>query len=107
MARKRMAQEGASAAAGEAGVAQEADSAGGPSGMADVPDATRQARYNLVLPEASLRELQGIASKRGITLVDLLRKFIRLGLLYNSIEDKPDSALIIRDGGKDREIILY
>lgn len=63
-------------------------------------------RYNLVLPEELFNEVQRIADDRQTTVVDILRRFIKLGLLADRIEKSSDSALIIREGDIERQIIL-
>lgn len=63
-------------------------------------------RYNLVLPEELFNEVQRIADDRQTTVVDILRRFIKLGLLADRIEKSPDSALLIREGNVERQIIL-
>ena len=63
-------------------------------------------RYSLALPEDLFGELQQLADTRQTTVVDLLRRFIRLGLMAAALEDAPDSALILREGDTEREIVL-
>ncbi len=63
-------------------------------------------RYNLTLPDELFKELQQVADKRHTTVVDLLRRFIKLGLIATNLEDTPDAALIIREGDTEREVIL-
>ena len=63
-------------------------------------------RYNLVLPEELFEEIQMVADKQQITVVEILRNFIKLGLLAIQIKETPDSALLIRENGTEREIIL-
>jgi hypothetical protein len=63
-------------------------------------------RYNLVLPEALYLELQSLAEQRQVTVLELLRKFIRLGLLVAKAEDSPDAAFVLREGDKERELLL-
>lgn len=70
-------------------------------------DRVRTAKYQLVLPEDSLRELQTIADKRGIDLVELLRRFIRLGLLFTEVEAKEDVRLIIESTGPDGMVVRH
>ena len=65
-----------------------------------------QKRYNLVLPEELFAKVQELADERSVTVVDILRRFIKLGLLVAQSEDSPDSTFIIRDGGSEREVIL-
>ena len=63
-------------------------------------------RYNLVLPEVLFNEVQRVADEHQTTVVDILRRFIKLGLLAAQIEETPDSALIIRQGATEKQLIL-
>jgi hypothetical protein len=63
-------------------------------------------RYSLVLPEDLFTAIQELADQRQTTVVDLIRRFIKLGLIAAKIEDTPGAALIIRDGDTERQIIL-
>ena len=63
-------------------------------------------RYNLVLPEELFNEVEKIANKRQTTVVDILRRFIKLGLLATQIEESPDGALLIREGNVERQIVF-
>jgi hypothetical protein len=63
-------------------------------------------RYNLVMPEELFNEIQKIADNRHTTVVEMLRKFIKVGLLAVQAEETPGSALLIREGETEREIIL-
>jgi len=63
-------------------------------------------RYNLVLPEELLREVQELAEKRHVSVLEMLRKFIRLGLLVAKAEESPDTVFLLRDGDTERQLIL-
>ena len=63
-------------------------------------------RYSLVLPEELFTALQTLADQRQTTVVDLIRRFIKLGLIAAKVEDTPGAALLIREGETEREIIL-
>jgi len=63
-------------------------------------------RYSLVLPEDLFTALQTLADQRQTTVVDLIRRFIKLGLIAAKIEDTPGAALLIRQDDTEREIIL-
>lgn len=63
-------------------------------------------RYNLVLPEDLFQEVQHLADERQTSVVDLLRRFIKLGLLAANLENDQDSALLIRQGEETRQIVL-
>ncbi len=63
-------------------------------------------RYNLVLPDTIYSEVERIADSRGTTVIEILRKFIKLGLLAVKVEETEGAALLIREGDSTREIIL-
>ena len=63
-------------------------------------------RYSLALPEELFNELQRVADEKQTSIVEVLRKYIKVGLLLESIENSPDSTLLIREGGTERQIIL-
>jgi hypothetical protein len=63
-------------------------------------------RYNLALPKELFDELKGAADERGMSVVEALRKFIKLGLLALETQDRPGSALIIREGDTERQIMI-
>lgn len=73
--------------------------------MANTRDSSIK-RYNLVLPEELFDEVRREADEHGTTVVDLIRRFIKLGLLAMNIQEDPDSALIIRKGDTEKELIL-
>ena len=63
-------------------------------------------RYSLVLPEDLFTAIQTLADQRQTTVVDLIRRFIKLGLIAARIEDTPGAALIIRDGDTEQQVIF-
>lgn len=64
-------------------------------------------RYNLALPTALFDELQQEADKRNVSVVELLRKFIKLGLIVIRLEDKKANAqLLIREGNTERQLVI-
>jgi len=63
-------------------------------------------RYNLVLPTELFDELQQVADKRHTTVVEVLRKFIKLGLMAVQIDENPSAALLIREGKTERQIVI-
>lgn len=64
-------------------------------------------RYNLVMPAGLFDNLQALADRQHTTVVDLIRKYVKLGLVIsNLVEDNPDAALIIRNGDTERELVI-
>ncbi len=71
-----------------------------------MPPAQASKRYNLVVPDSLFREVQELADRQGTTVVEVLRRFIKLGLLATQVMETPGSALVIREGEREREIVL-
>lgn len=63
-------------------------------------------RYTLVLPEQQFNSVKEAADARGTTVVDLFRRFLKLGLTVMDAEDK-GGCLVERREGKDKEICLF
>jgi hypothetical protein len=66
-----------------------------------------QKRYHLVMPEELFREIERAAEARHTTTVEFIRRLLRIGLLVDRIQDSPGAALVIREGDKEREVLLY
>ncbi|MGH2588176.1 MAG: Clp protease N-terminal domain-containing protein, partial [Dehalococcoidia bacterium] len=57
-------------------------------------DRRRQGRrYSLVLPEDLFEEVERLAERQQTSVVELLRRFTRLGLLATQLQERPDAAL--------------
>lgn len=63
-------------------------------------------RYNLVLPEALFCAVQTMAEHQHVTVLELLRKFIKLGVLVTQAEATPGTVLLLREGTTERELVL-
>jgi ATP-dependent Clp protease ATP-binding subunit ClpA len=63
-------------------------------------------RYSLVLPESLFNEVQDLSEREQTTVVEIMRRFIKLGLLATRIQATPNAALVIREGEREREILL-
>jgi ATP-dependent Clp protease ATP-binding subunit ClpC len=63
-------------------------------------------RYSLVLPEELFAEVERLAERQQTTVVELLRRFTRLGLLVTQLQERQDAALIVREGGTERQLLL-
>ncbi len=63
-------------------------------------------RYNLVLPQDLFDEVQTVAERRHTTVVDMIRRFIKLGLIAVQVEETPDAVLLIRKDDIEQQIIL-
>jgi hypothetical protein len=63
-------------------------------------------RYNLVLPEELYNEVDRLAKRHHTTAVELLRRFVKLGLLVAKAEESPDPAFLIRKGDEEQRLLL-
>ena len=61
-------------------------------------------RYNMALPSELYKELQVISDQEHTSVVELIRKFIKLGLIVLRIERDPDARIIIQDSKGEREL---
>lgn len=64
-------------------------------------------RYNLVLPEELFDAVQQMAHEKDTTVVDLIRKFLRLGLVIADVEKSDLATIYVREGDQERKIHLF
>ena len=67
---------------------------------------TNSKRFNMILPYELFDQIQVIADQEHTSVVEVLRRFIKLGLLATEVQKKPDSALILREGDDEKQILL-
>ena len=82
---------------------------GGDDGRKRSTSALRQRgmkKYQIVVPESLFEEIEKVADSRQTTVIDIIRRFLKLGLLTAKIENTADARLFIREGDSEREIIL-
>ena len=63
-------------------------------------------RYNLVLPEELMNEVQTVADRHHTTVLEVLRRFVKLGLLVARAEQSPDKEFVLREGDKEQRLLL-
>jgi ATP-dependent Clp protease ATP-binding subunit ClpA len=63
-------------------------------------------RYQLVLPADLFEAVQRLAAREDATVQEVLRRFIRLGLLVTDMQRTPGAELILRDAGGERRLVL-
>lgn len=56
----------------------------------------KDVRYSLRLPSSLYDEIGKVATDMGTTRLDIIRKFIRIGLLVTKHNDDPSSGVYIR-----------
>jgi len=63
-------------------------------------------RYNLVLPEELFNQLQEVANRKHTTVLELIRKFVKLGLIAVQAEDTPGTEFLLRENGIEQRILI-
>ncbi len=72
----------------------------------DTDQKAKTKRYNLLLPINLFNQVQALADEEGTSVLELLKRFIRIGLVITKLTQSPDAALLIRQDGKERELVL-
>ena len=63
-------------------------------------------RYNLALPEDLFREVEQLAQREHTTVLEVLRRSVKLGLLAAQVQQTPGATLVIREGTTERQLVL-
>jgi hypothetical protein len=66
-----------------------------------------QKRYNFVLPTDLYNELFRVAENRNMKVIELLRMFVKLGLWLLQELESPGTQLVIKNGDKERELLIF
>lgn len=66
----------------------------------------RTKRYNVVLPEELFNELQEVADQKHTTVLELIRRFVKLGLLAVRAETTPDLEFLVRERGVESRVMI-
>jgi ATP-dependent Clp protease ATP-binding subunit ClpA len=74
--------------------------------LSDAPPGGDVKRYNLALPQDLFREVEQLAEREGITVLEVLRRSAKLGLLVDQLQRTPGAALIIREGDQERQLVV-
>ena len=72
----------------------------------ETPDARAIKRYNVVLPAALYDELQKVAAEKHTTVLELIRKFVKLGLLAVRAETTPNLDFVVRENGVESRVFI-
>ena len=62
--------------------------------------------FKLNLNAESSDNLRALAAGLGLTETEVIRKAILLMSLYEKARRTPGGALVVREGGKDRELLI-
>ena len=67
---------------------------------------SKKTRHNVVLPDELYVKLSEEARKRQASVVELIRRYISIGLVLTEIENSPDKELIIREKDHESRLII-
>ncbi len=62
-------------------------------------------RYNLVLTEQMFTDIQTVAEEEGVTFLEAIRGFIKLGLFVDK-QVKAGAEVFVRDGNGNEKMLL-
>lgn len=63
-------------------------------------------RYNLVIPEDLFDKVRQVAEEEQTTVVEIFKRFTKLGLLATEIQKNPDAALIVKEGDQEKQLLI-
>lgn len=66
----------------------------------------KQKRYSMVIQPDLYAQVEAVANSHGASVVDILRRFMRLGIMLDEANSNPDAAIIVREAGVEKEIVL-
>jgi hypothetical protein len=72
----------------------------------DATEPRRSRRAGIELPEPLLLELQALARDRDTSPSELVRRFVGLGLFLTRAQGSPQTSVIVRQGERERELVL-
>lgn len=67
---------------------------------------TELKHYNLAIPKPLFDELQQRVSNEHTSMLELLRRLIRIGLIVYKLSETPGAEIIVRQGDRERELVL-
>jgi hypothetical protein len=71
------------------------------------PIKTGLKRYTLVIPEGLFEELQRVAERDHTSVLDLVRRSLKLGIIASDLEHEQGAYLTIEREGGPKERILF
>ena len=71
-----------------------------------MPNRTDSKRYNLVIPRELFEKVEEIARENQATVIEILKRFIKLGLIASEVERDPEAKFLIREGETEREVVF-
>ena len=69
-------------------------------------ETAKPVRYNLELGADLYDALRDVADAEQRPVAEIVRRFIKLGLVVHRVYQTPDGAVILRENGRERELML-
>ena len=64
-------------------------------------------RYSLTLPSGLASHVDLVATREDVSITDLFRRLITVGLIAVEAERQPEKAIILREGTHEQEIMIF
>ena len=62
-------------------------------------------RLNIAVPKGLYDMLETTSQERHATITETLKRYIKLGVMVDKVDQTPGAALLIREGMTEREIV--
>lgn len=72
-----------------------------------MPGSGNHKRYHISMPQDLFDELESLAKKRHTTTLDIVRRFLKMGLVIDRVEEDPDADILIREGDSLQKLLLF
>jgi len=64
-------------------------------------------KYNLTLPQELYEEIEQAALEWDTTVVDVIKRFLRLGLVIRAAQSNPETDILLREKGELTKIRFW
>jgi len=72
----------------------------------DMDQRVKTKRYNLILPTSLFDQIELLADDESASILEMLKRFIKIGLMITTLAQSPDTKVIIREGDRERELVF-
>ena len=63
-------------------------------------------RYNLLMPEDLFNRLEVLANEKQVSLAELIRTFLKIGLILVELQHDDSVSIVVRDSNRERELMF-
>jgi hypothetical protein len=66
----------------------------------------KRAQYHLSMPVVLHEELQAIADEQQVSIAEIMRRFLKMGVVASKLAQSPDAYLCVAQGDMIQQIIV-